>query len=1341
MELKALKLYIAATTILLLSVLNSTAATEYAHFVHYSTNDGMASNRILYIEPDPEGHLWIATDFGVDRFNGKKFKHYQGDGYAELKQEFIHSIKYIGNGKLEACGQNSFLQEYDTKTDSFTNKMPSECVNENVTSVLRTYISADNNRYILTNSSGIFQYDKKKGAYINISKDIKELAHSFVASLYIDQDGRKWVGTLGKVLVFDKNWQHLYSYTSKSRKLGAITHLTPYGNGDLVTTSYSDEIWIFNTKNKKIDEPKVINLPFNNAAGLLLDHGGKLWIATDGDGLWYTTNITSDKPVFTEVIPFNAKNNEIAKIYAMAEDTKGNIWIGTYNSGLWGFMKQQSNLVYFSEQKGFPNVVCTGFCTDKDNNLWVSTDGNGLYQVKGNFQQINRYDLPSKNLISMEKADEKGNIMIGTWGRGALLFNPDNKNCHRIQFGSLGYGIDYLNNTSRLNNGDTWICTSGDGLYRKNHNDWERWTLTGKNDHDNPDIWTKKVVEGKNGTIWILTTNTLWRINGDKKEDLLPSHKQQHTRHPRIVEDAILLANGDLLVATTKGMLHISEDGSRIDSLAYVPQIHFSIVIADNDGKIWAASTNGVMNIDLAAKTCKIIAGNSTASTRYDFFPHSGYNDGKGHLYFGTSSGFFCYNTIGHYEASPISWLSFSDLYINNTRIHPFTSVLENGNISTIKEIELDYDQTNISIDVDLVDFDELNKAQCRYRLIGLHNAWTNMGSDLTISFNHLPKGDYTLEVEAFRTNKKEEASVSLHISVLPPWWEAWWFRLSIFLLVVGYASYSFMQRINRMKDTQRLLSKTVEERTSELKSTLAEKNRLISVVAHDLKNPMFAIVSSLGHWLSKNRHVGDQQQIKPIEDVYNSASLLQNEMQKLLDWVQSDKITTNWSPEPVNVSSVVCNVVSLLGKQAQMKGLTIHTDVTLGKCVLADCRSLEIVIRNLVSNSIKFTPRGGAITIKAAQASDMGMIEVTDNGIGINKDMLKNLLTSGTHNSTEGTEKEKGTGMGIDLCQTYIKRNNGTLRINSKPGFGTTICIQLPLTNQEAEINNTETTVFSKIDEIEFDGSILEGNTILLVDDDELIRHTLSDTLSKYVHTIEGNNGKEGLELARKEQPDIIISDVSMPEMDGLTMGSNLSKGIDTQHIPLLFISANSEEQDKLLGLKSGAVDYITKPFSMTELLFKLANMLNLRQRIQQKLLGQIMEQQAKENNAAENLRSERISAKSEELAPDLKRFMDLLEKHYTNCDLQIDDLAKEMCISQSTLSRRIKSLSGKTPVELLATYRLNKAKGILQDFKQKNEDIPIAEVALKVGFTDPSYFTRRFKDHFGYTPSQIPD
>ena len=227
---------------------------------------------------------------------------------------------------------------------------------------------------------------------------------------------------------------------------------------------------------------------------------------------------------------------------------------------------------------------------------------------------------------------------------------------------------------------------------------------------------------------------------------------------------------------------------------------------------------------------------------------------------------------------------------------------------------------------------------------------------------------------------------------------------------------------------------------------------------------------------------------------------------------------------------------------------------------------------------------------------------------------------------------------MGIDLCQTYIKRNNGTLRINSKPGFGTTICIQLPLTNQEAEIKNTETTVFSKIDEIEFDGSILEGNTILLVDDDELIRHTLSDTLSKYVHIIEGCNGKEGLELAKKEQPDIIISDVSMPEMDGLTMGSTLSKGIDTQHIPLLFISANSEEQDKLLGLKSGAVDYITKPFSMPELLFKLANMLHLRQRIQQKLLGQIMEQQTKEKNAAENLRSERNSAKSEELAPDLK-------------------------------------------------------------------------------------------------------
>lgn len=1341
MELKALKLYIFTTTLLLLSVLKAPAATEYAHFVHYSTNDGMASNRILYIEPDPEGHLWIATDFGVDRFNGKKFKHYQGDGYAELKQEFIHSIKYIGNGKLEACGQNCFLQEYDLKTDSFTNKMPSECVNENVTSVLRTYISADNNRYILTNSSGIFQYDKDKGAYINISKDIKELAHAFVASLYIDQDGRKWVGTLGKVLVFDRNWKHIFSYTSKSRKLGAITHLTPYGNGDLVTTSYSDEIWIFNTKHEKIDDPRIINLPFNNAAGLLLDHGGKLWIATDGDGLWYTTNMTSANPTFTEVIPFNAKNNEIAKIYAMAEDTKGNIWIGTYNSGLWGFMKQQSNLVYFSEQKGFPNVVCTGFCTDKDNNLWVSTDGNGLYQVKGNFQQINRYDLPSKNLISMDKANGSNEMMIGTWGRGVLLFNPASKTTQRLKFGQLGNGIDYMNNTCNLKNGDAWVCTSGDGLYRHHNNEWEKWVLTGKKNSTNPDIWTKKVIEGKNGTLWILTTNTLWRINGEQKDDLLPDYTQQHTRHPRVVEDALLLPNGDLLVATTKGMLHVSEDGSRIDSMNYVPKVHFSIVMADDEGKIWAASTKGVMNIDIAAKTCKEVAGNNTASTRYDFFPHSGYNDGKGHLYFGTSSGFFCYNTVGRYEASPISWLSFSDLYINNTRIHPFTSVLKNGNISTIKEIELEYDQTNISIDVDLVDFDELNKAQCRYRLIGLHNDWINMESNLTITFNHLPKGDYTLEVEAFRTNKKEEASVTLHISVLPPWWESWWFRLFVLVLVVGYAGYSFRQRINRMKDTQRLLTQTVEERTSELKSTLTEKNRLISVVAHDLKNPMFAIVSSLGNWLSKHRHSNDQQQIKPIEEIYNSASLLQNEMQKLLDWVQSDKITTNWNPEPVNVSTIFENVISLLGRQAHMKGLTIGTDISLSKCVLADSRSIEIVIRNLVSNSIKFTPRGGTITIKASEAGEYGVIEVIDNGIGIDKDMLKNLSASGFHKTTEGTENEKGSGMGIDLCQTYIKRNNGTLRINSKPGVGTTICIQLPLTDQEADINNTASKSVTDMAEIEFDRSILEGNTILLVDDDELIRHSLSDTLGKYAKTIEGCNGKEGLEMAKREQPDIIISDVSMPLMDGLEMGKNLSKSIETQHIPLLFISANSDEQDKLLGLKSGAVDYITKPFSMPELLFKLGNMLSLRQRIQQKLLTQIMEQQARNNNTADKLQPNKTVGKSEELAPDLKRFMDLLEKHYTNCDLQIDDLAKEMCISQSTLSRRIKSLSGKTPVELLATYRLNKAKGILQEFKQKNEDIPIAEVALKVGFTDPSYFTRRFKDHFGYTPSQISD
>lgn len=1308
------------------------ASTEYAHFVHYSTNEGLASNKVWCLETDPKGHLWIATDFGLDRFNGKNFKHFEKKDYPNLVNEEIHNIQYIGHNRLMLSGMYGLHAVYDMEADTFGNQMPKVGL-DRLTLANSIYFAPDSTRYLLTNSCGLFRFNKTSGAYERISSMYKGFTDNYICSLLIDDKGRAWVGLLGEVKVYDSKWNLLFSYKSAS-KGGAVTMIKPLGNGEIAALSYSDEVWIFDTRLAQPANPRIIHLPFNNALGIMQDHTGRYWIGTDGDGLWYSDDMTYPDPHFTALRPLNAQDNGISKIYAMKEDANGNIWIGTYNYGLWCYVRQKNGQFYFSAQKGFPTATCTGFLTDNANNLWVSTDGSGLFEVKGNYQQIEHHDVLCPNLVAMSK-DAQGNALIGTWGRGVVKFDMTSHKAQRLSLGNIGNGSDYTNNVCPLANGETWICTGGFGLYHQKGGSWNQPVLQGGRYNTDPDIWPRKVVEGKNGTTWVLTSNTLWYINGDTKKDLLPNYTQQKSNTPLFVKDAVLLSNGDLLVATTRGLIQVQANGSAIDTLKYVPCALFSIILMDNKGDVWAASSEGIMRINLEKKNYKMITGNVNAGHRYSFFPHAGYKDANDHLYFGTTDGFYCCDANANKEGEPIRTLSFSDLYINNSKVKAYTDVLREGNIGNLKEIELDYDQSNISIEVDLVDFDEIDKAQCRYRLVGLQDEWIPLGDNNIISFSHLPKGHYTLVVEASRGNN-EKKTITLNISVLPPWWSSWWFRLLFILAIAGYIGYNIVHRMNQLKRDQHMLSQKVDDRTRELKNALTEKNQLISVIAHDLKNPMFAIVSSLDSWISKNRGSINNTQIKPIEEVYNSASVLQNEMQKLLDWVQTEKISTTWAPGPVNLTSVIDDVVKLLDKQLKIKGISLTTDMGLTKCAWADSKSIEIVVRNLVSNSIKFTPRGGNISIKTIETAGQAMIEVTDNGVGMKKKVVNMLMTSGSHISTEGTNNEKGTGLGIGLCHNYIKRNNGTLHINSKPGFGTSFIIMLPLTEVEASTeltsakNNEEQTL-----DIEFDSTLLEGNTLLVVDDDELLRNTLCEHLNKYSNTINAANGEEGFALAKEKQPDIIISDVSMPVMDGLEMGKAINAEATTRHIPLLFISANNEEEDRLKGLQSGAVDYIVKPFSKTELLLKLNNMLSLRQKIQQNLLDKLMAEQGQK-------KEETVKAEvPEDMAPDLKKFMELLEQHYTESDLQIDTIAKEMCISQSTMSRRIKSLSGKTPVELLSIYRLNKAKALLLDFKSRKEDIPIAEIAMKVGFTDPSYFTRKFKDLYGYTPSQVTE
>ncbi|MCQ2225356.1 MAG: response regulator, partial [Paludibacteraceae bacterium] len=429
--------------------------------------------------------------------------------------------------------------------------------------------------------------------------------------------------------------------------------------------------------------------------------------------------------------------------------------------------------------------------------------------------------------------------------------------------------------------------------------------------------------------------------------------------------------------------------------------------------------------------------------------------------------------------------------------------------------------------------------------------------------------------------------------------------------------------------------------------------------------------------------------------------------------------------PREIDLKYVVNNVVLLLKGMMEDKKITLSQSHDLSHYAIADSRMMGTVVRNLLSNAIKFTPKNGTIQIRSWQEGNQISLEIVDSGVGMDAEQIARLQSGENVTSTAGTENEKGTGLGFRICQDYIQRNNGTILLSSEKGKGTTVHITLPASTQEMTEGTPQPANTAQIN---IDRSILEGNTILIVDDDPLICNNIKNILSEYVQTLVAKDGREGLQLAETHQPDLILSDVDMPTMNGIEMSKALALSGRTKGVPILFISANNEESDRLTGLLSGAIDYIAKPFSQSELLLKIYNLLNIRKEQQKRLLTELM---IKGEHTPEQ-----ESEQEEKINPFLKTFLEVVEEKHVESQITIEDLAQAMAVSQPTLNRKIRSLTGKTPLEVLNEYRLNHALRLLQD---SSSDDNVADVAYSVGFNDPSYFTKKFRDFFGYLPSQV--
>ncbi|MCQ2226034.1 MAG: response regulator, partial [Paludibacteraceae bacterium] len=1306
----------------------SANSVEYGFFDHYTTRNGLVSNRVFSMDQDANGFFWIGTDFGLERFDGKSFAHHRKHDYDHVSGEDFLFVRSLPNGRVAAGGYSGLLVAYSPNQDLFMDMKPVEDGKSFFQESMNIYLHKGN-QYLYT-SSGVYTYDSNRDCFAGDNLLYKVTEKLFVRAMHIDAKNRYWLGSMDSMVVYSDQGKRLYGYIPEGDACSFVRTMIPLNDSLLLVAGQTDEVWVFNLKEENISAPKVVKTPFDCITNMVCDEQGRFWIATDAHGLWYCDNFMADQPSFTHVIPFNASEDEVRKIYCITKDDKGDIWFGTQSSGVWRYRKHNATGITCSWNFGFPSVVCSAFMEDASDNMVVSVDGGGLYGVDGHYKVEPLAKFPNNNVSGI--APLSSLCYVATWGGGVYRYDLASGEYQREKFEGIHAPSNCFFTIKTLNGKDVVACSSGDGIYRKraSQNQWERILL-----HDaktnNDDNWILSVCEGGADAMWILTSKGLWREEKGTLTCYLQSTDSVNAKGPMGIIDMVPDEKGGLVAATNRGIFHFSSQSLQPESLPCVPESYFRIITRDNQGIYWAAGDEGILSFDINRGECRRLPENYIDMQSFLFHPRSGYKAKDGKLYFGTNEGFISIDPNKLSFDTEIPYLALSHLYVKGEKVPVADAPLSGTPLSQSSVLKLKHGETDIAIDVDVIDYTDADRVQCQYRLCGLREEWQMLPVDKQLKFSHIPTGEYKLEVMAYRSNDACEPKViSLSVVVLPPWWNTWWFYglMTVLLLLLILAIFKW--RMKQLVAQKNFLNEQVSLRTLELQNALKDKDSLISVIGHDLKNPMFAIVVALENWLNKEQSMAPENKRSLIVEVHDSAKTLQGEMLKLLDWAQSKNDDLICKPQDFDVAPLVDDAIQLTAGLLKRKEIACEKNIRLEHKAYADARMISAVVRNLLGNAVKFTEAGGKITIGATQEGNIISLYVQDSGVGMTQEAIQRLLSGEKLESTDGTDHERGTGLGLSMCKKYVQLNNGTFSVASKEGEGTCITITMPAS--ESKVVMESEVKQNAVDKSAETRECLADNVILMVDDNPLICENMKTLLSDFCEVLVAHNGQEALDIVKEKDIDLILSDVEMPVMNGIEMCCQLQNDEMFSHIPILFLSGRNDEHDRLLGLTNGAIDYISKPFSHEELLAKLRSIFKLRKQERAFLLAQLMKPKSVEEASLEETEETPPVVKED---PFVAKFMELVRERYTDTELSVDDLADVLCVSRSTMFRRVKMLVGKSPLELLNDYRLNEAMRLLK----AHEFESISDVAYSVGFSDPSYFSKRFKSYFGVSPTQV--
>lgn len=1339
----------------------------------YSTDKELSNSLINKVYQDKRGFIWVATEDGLNKFDGNRFIVYKKSKNEPdaLLNNYVKTLFEDSKGRFWVACING-IQIYDQATHTFQS-IPIRHNRDNMAPQTSANIIELQNGEIWLGTYGGGIISLKENEFIPQKELNRKIQSYFIQTIYEDSKQNIWIATENKGLFcYTPSNGQVQNFTAPGQLTSEdISCFCEDKEGTLFISTLNGGLMKLNPSNSQFTP-----IPYkgNNRLSiktLTIDNNNNLYIGTEGFGLKIynrSTNSIDDYDVHNGVFDLSS-----SKVHSILEDKDGNLWLGIFQKGLLMIPSMPNKFNYYG-YKSFPKSEIGSSCVmsilvDRQNVAWIATDNDGLYAVNDEGKQILHFkeegsnrSAPRNIICLLEDSEHK--LWIGSYLSGLTLMNKQTGVCTPV---NEQLSTPKASDNKKIfciaedRNQHIWVGTYGSGVYKmdisgKVINQYQ----SSKSQNENWQVnkicndWINCIIEDNEGLLWIGTCNGLSCFN-PKTENFINYLSQNNLLPNTFVHTLLQDDKGFIWVGTSEGLYKFDKCTQKFSIYTTQQGLPSDVIcgmVQDDMNNYWISTHQGMS---------KLIAGtetfiNYTASDGIqgnEFTRGAFYKDHRGKIYFGGTGGVTSFYPKDIAEPDKKLRIEITDFILGNHSVRKGDMLgkhaITDSDVMNATRFTLTYERNSFRMELSTLDFANPERIIYQYKIKELETNWLNTSPGMNrVSYANLSPGTYTLMVRA-KDNKSTSDIRTVEIVVTPPWYNTWWAQVlwSCLLVLVLYALTMYV--ISRIHRRQEIMKQRHQEQINEAKL------QFFINISHEIRTPMTLIISPLEKLIAEH---SEKQQVYLM--IYRNAQRILRLINQLMDIRKLDKGQMHLKFRETDMVGFIEDLMQTFNYQAQKKNITFTFDKELPDAdslkVWIDLNNFDKVLMNVLSNAFKYTSDGGNIHIllKTGHNSayrgalkDYFEICVTDDGIGIDKDKIKQIFERFYQINNDMTQSNFGTGIGLHLARSLVKLHHGLIKAeNREDEQGTRFIIRLPLGSDHLKTDELENpdeagsdllmsqlskdTLYETDNENAMADEVKKPKAktryrVLIIEDDDEIRQYMRNELNTDFRISECTNGREGLEVILRDKPDLVISDIMMPEMDGITLCRKVKQNININHIPVILLTAKSKAEDRIEGLETGADAYIVKPFNTEILRTTASNLIANRERLRGQLIG---EQQVEEKIVKIEMKS------NDEIL--MGKVMKTINEHLTDPALNVEMLAANVGMSRVHMHRKLKELTNQSARDFIRNIRLKQAATLLRE-----KNLSISEVAYATGFSNLSHFSNSFREFYGISPTEYKE